>query len=385
MGSMVRVAVDTELLRWARERSRQTPDALLKAFPKLPDWESGALSPTLRQLEKYATRTRTPFGYFFLDHPPAERLPIPSFRSIRDDRPQHPSPDLLDTVYDMLRRQDWMREHRLTSGWESLAFVGAASIQDETEAVAGSVRKTLGLDRAWASQVASWQAALAHLRERAEGVGVLVMVSGIVGNNTHRALDPQEFRGFVLTDEFAPLVFINGADAKAAQIFSLAHELAHLWFNLSAAFDLRGLQPSADASEQACNAIAAELLVPRDELEHAWTDVRDLLDPFDALARQFKVSKIVIARRLLDLGYITRTQFFEFYEEYVNEDREKRAGRTGGDFIVNLDYKISRPFADAVIAAAREGSLLYSEAYELVGVGGETFEKYAARLGWDRQ
>jgi len=384
MGSMVRVNINTELLRWARERSGQTPDALLKAFPKLLDWESGELAPTLRQLEKYATRTRTPFGYFFLDRPPMDQLPIPSFRSVRDNRPEHPSPDLLDTIYDMLRRQDWMRDHRLTSGWESLDFVGAASIRDATEEVAESVRKTLRLGRSWASHVPSWQAALAHLRGRAEDAGVLVMVSGIVGNNTHRALDPQEFRGFVLTDKFAPLVFINGADAKAAQIFSLAHELAHLWFNLSAAFDLRGLQPSEDASEQACNAVAAELLVPRDELSHAWPDARDLVDPFEVLAGQFKVSKIVIARRLLDLGYITRSQFFDFYEAYINEDRAKRAGRTGGDFFVNLDYKISRPFADAVIASAREGSLLYGEAYELVGVGGETFEKYASRLGWGR-
>ena len=384
MGSMVRVAVNADLLRCARERSGQTPADLGKAFPKLTDWETGELWPTLRQLEQYATRTRTPLGYFFLDRPPVEELPIPSYRTVRDARPAQPSPELLDTVYDMLRRQDWMREHRIKAGWDPLSFVGSASVDDSVAAVTAKMRAVLGLTSGWASQLGTWQSALAHLRNQAERAGVLVMVSGIVGNNTHRPLDPQEFRGFVLTDAFAPLVFLNGADAKAAQIFSLAHELAHLWFNLSAAFDLRGLQPAGDRSEQACNAVAAELLVPEHELSVAWSSLQAHPDPFDDLARRFKVSKIVIARRLLDLRYISRERFFEFYDAYLSEDRKRRAGQGGGDFIVNLDYKIGRPFADAVVVAAREGAILYSEAYELVGVTGDTFEKLAARIGRER-
>jgi len=383
MTRMTRVAVSSTLLRWARERSGQGLVDLVRAFPKLPEWESGDVQPTLRQLELYAARTHTPFGYFFLDEPPADRLPIPSFRTVHDDHPDRPSPELLDTVFDMLRRQEWMREHRIGQGWEPLAFVGVASSGAKPDDVAAAMRRTLGLEGDWASRTPSWQSALSQLRTSAERLGVLVMVSGIVGNNTHRPLNPKEFRGFVLSDQFAPLVFINGADAKSAQIFTLAHELVHLWFNLSAAFDLRGLQPSKEATESACNAIAAEFLIPRADLSDAWVEAQGSGNPYEYLARRFKVSKIVTARRLLDLGYLTREQFFHFYEEYLTEDRQSRQSRGGGDFIVNLDYKVGRPFADAVIGAAKEGALLYSEAYGLIGVRGDTFEKLAARIGWN--
>ena len=128
MGDMPRVAVSHQLLRWARERSGQTPEDLAAAFPKLAEWEAGEIKPTLRQLEKYAQRTYTPFGYFFLDTPPEDRLPIPSFRTADDAAPFRPSPDLLATVFDMLRRQDWMREHRIAEGQNPLPFIGSARL-----------------------------------------------------------------------------------------------------------------------------------------------------------------------------------------------------------------------------------------------------------------
>lgn len=382
MGAVARVAVNRQVLQWARERSGRTPEDLAGSFPKLAEWERGETLPTLRQLEDYARRTYTPFGYFFLETPPEDRLPIPSFRTVTAAGPVHPSPDLLATVFDMLRRQDWMREYRIAQGQERLAFVGAARAASPVQELAGAIRHQLDLDLSWASRLPSWQAAFAHLRASAERQGVLVMISGIVGANTHRALDPEEFRGFVLTDDYAPLVFINGADAKAAQIFTLAHELVHLWFNLSAAFDLRGLQPAPDETEIVCNAVAAEILLPEEELQAVWPRMRDVQQPFEALARHFKVSRIVAARRLLDLKYISREDFFAFYEEYLNEDRRRRGAHGGGDFYVTLDYKLGRPFANAVIGAAREGTLLYRDAYELIGARGETFEKFAARLGW---
>lgn len=382
IASMVRVDVSTRLIKWARERSGQPAGDLTKAFPRLSEWEAGDLAPTLRQLEAFAKRTHTPFGYFFLAEPPDERLPIPSFRTQDDGSPQSPSPDLLDTVYEMVRRQDWMRERRHADGWDRLDYVGSGVVSASPADVASQMRQVLGLGDDWAARLPSWQAALGHLRARAEAIGVLVMVSGIVGNNTHRTLDPKEFRGFVLADDIAPLVFINGADAKAAQIFTLAHELAHVWFNLSAAFDLRGLMSPTGTSEESCNLAAAELLVPRSLLMEAWEDARGSDEPFQRLARQFKVSRIVVARRLLDLRVISRDEFFAFYNEYLNEGVHRSTGSSGGDFIINLDYKLGRPFATAVVSAAREGGLLYSEAYELLGARGETFEKLASRIGW---
>nr|BAL56841.1 hypothetical conserved protein [uncultured Acetothermia bacterium] len=243
------------------------------------------------------------------------------------------------------------------------------------------MREVLGLNAEWVANQRTWTDALRALQERAEAVGIFVVTSSVVGNNTRRKLSVEEFRGFVLVDEYAPLVFINGADGKAAQMFTLAHELAHVWLGKSAAFDLRNLQPASDKLEQTCNRIAAEFLVPEDSLRDFWPEARQQPDPFQAIARRFKVSEIVAARRALDLRLITRDDFFAFYEDYQRREREASAsGEEGGNFYATQTMRLGRRFAQTVIQAVREGALLYHEAYRLTGLYGRTFERFEKHL-----
>lgn len=378
---MTRVEVSRSVLRWAIERSGKA-SAVRQKFPKLREWEQGESQPTLRQLEKLAKETATPFGYLFLPEPPEERLPIPHFRTLEDQPPERPSPDLLETVHTMERRQAWMREYLADEGEESLPFVRSARLREEPKQVARKMRETVGLAQAWAADQPTWTEALAELRHRMEDVGIIVAVSGIVGNNTHRKLDPTEFRGFVLVDEYAPLVFVNGADGRAAQMFTLAHEIAHVWLGSSAAFDLRDLQPAADETEQACNRVAAEFLIPEEELRQLWRRVRRDAEPFQSVARHFKVSVLVAARRALDLALITRANFLDFYRAY-QEDERRRAGTRpeGGNFYASQNLRLGRRFAEAVVRATKEGKLSYREAYQLTGLYGNAFERYAEGLG----
>jgi Zn-dependent peptidase ImmA (M78 family) len=381
---MSRVAINESVLRWAIDRSGLTQDRLQTKFPKIRQWIDGESQPTRRQLESLAKATLTPLGFFFLSEPPEVRLPIPLFRTLGDKTRSRPSPDLIDTIQLMQRRQEWMREFLIEEGQGPSPVAWSAQPDAPPESVADHIRRSLGLDKGWAAQRSTWTDALRVLRETMEDAGILVIVNGVVGNNNHRRLDPGEFRGFVLVDKYAPLVFVNGADAKAAQMFTLAHELAHVFFGSSAAFDLREMQPADDPIEQACNRVAAEFLVPERELRQVWPSVKNDPEPFQVIARQFKVSTLVAARRALDLQLIQKEAFFEFYRTYQKDERERRAAAPpskGGDFHLIQNLRISRRFALAVKRAVKESTLLYSEAYRLTGLYGKTFDSYVNSLG----
>ena len=379
---MSRVAVNEQVLRWAMRRSGQDVADLEQKFPKIRQWAAEESHPTLRQLELLAKATLTPLGFFFLSQPPDERLPIGHFRTIQDETPSKPSPDLIETVRMMQSRQAWMREFLLEQGQDQLQFVRSAVPNENPISVAARIRSALDLDAGWAADQPTWKEALRFLRDVMGDSGILVVVNGIIGNNTHRKLDANEFRGFVLADEYAPLVFVNNADFKAAQMFTLAHELAHIFFGSSAAFDLRQMQPADDPMEQACNRVAAEFLVPERELRRTWPSVRSHPDRFQQIARRYKVSQIVAARRALDARFINRDAFLNFYRAYQRDERRSAESRSeGGDFYANQNLRVGQQFASAVIRAAKEGKLLYSEAYRLTGLYGRTFEHYAASLG----
>lgn len=382
---MSRVAVNPELMQWARERARLDLADLAGRFPKLAEWERGTRMPTFKQLEAFARATHVPFGYLFLPEKPDIPMPIPDFRTLRNRPVATASPDLLDTIYAMQRRQVWLREERLEGEATPLAFVGAARLSDEPAAVGREMRLLTGLGDGWANAVRTWQEAVGTLRQAIEALGVMTVINGVVGNNTHRKLDVGEFRGFALSDEMAPLVFVNGADAKSAQMFTLAHELAHIWLGASGSglSGFPGIFPEGGEVEAFCDKAAAEFLVPEAELRAQWFDVRREPAPFETLARRFKVSPIVIGRRVMDLRLVERQAFFEFYEAYIQQERRQRQAAGSGDFYNNQNTRVGKLFATRVIRAAKEGRIGFKEAYDLTGLNGGAFQEYARRLGME--
>lgn len=382
---MPRVAIKPELLQWARERAHMDVDGLLKRFAKLPEWESGEAQPTFKQLEDFAKATRVPFGYLFLPEPPAEPLPIPDFRTLKNRGVGSISPDLRDTIYTMQRRQGWLREERTENEAEPIDFVGSSRLSDDPEAMGREMRRVVGLGNGWAAVVRTWQEAVGKLREAIEALGVMAVINGVVGNDTHRKLDVGEFRGFALSDALAPLVFVNGADAKSAQMFTLAHELAHVWLGEQGEglSGFVGLLPDGGEVEVFCDRAAAEFLVPAAELKAAWPEVKREASPFEVLARRFKVSPIVAGRRAMDLRLVEKQVFFDFYAVYTSQERKSRQTTSGGDFYRNQNSRVGRLFATDVIRAAKEGRIGFKQAYDLTGLNGGAFQEYSHRLGMD--
>ena len=383
---MTRVAISPELVQWARERAHLDADALAARFPKLSQWERGEEQPTFKQLEDFANVTHVPFGYLFLPEPPQIPLPIPDFRTLQNQQLRTASPDLLDTIYAMQRRQAWLRETRLECEASSVEFVGSARLIDDPAAIGREMRRLLGFEDGWAGRVRTWQEAVSTLRNAIEALGVMAVINGVVGNNTRRVLNVDEFRGFALSDQYAPLIFVNGADAKSAQMFTLTHELAHIWLGAegSGLSGFSGIFPDGGVVETFCDRAAAEFLVPEAELRASWPDVHREESPFELLARQFKVSPIVVGRCAMDLRLVDRQYFFDFYELYLRQERtQKQTTATGGDFYNNQNTRVGKTFAIQVIRAAREGRIGFKQAYDLTGLNGGTFQEYARRLGME--
>lgn len=375
---MAYVDVKPEILIWAANRVGGI-EVLVNRFPKLYEWINDKKQPTLKQLESFAKATATPLGYFFLTKPPEDKFIIPHYRTVADRETEKPSMELLDTIHTMQRRQEWMKDYLIENGINPLTFVGSADLTDEPKQVAKKIRKELGLHNDWASKKGTWEGALRDLIRKIEDIGILVMINGVVGNNNHRKLNVHEFRGFVLIDDYAPLIFINGADGKAAQMFTLAHELAHIWYGYSAIFDLEKLQPADDDIEHACNQTAAEFLVPENEFLKAWKDCAEDMERYQKMARHFKVSELVIVKRAYDLSLISKEMYFDHYHQRNIAAKARKNSRA--DFYATQSLKLGRRFSQAMINNVKSGKLLYRDAYRLTGLYGNTFEKFAEHLG----
>jgi Zn-dependent peptidase ImmA (M78 family) len=377
----IRVEVKPTLLRWARARAGLQLDDLARRFPRLAQWESGEAHPTRKQLERFAKATHATVDHLLQKKPPVERVPIPDFRAAGNARIGQPSPNLLDTLSLGLQRQAWYRDFARAQGDKPLAFVGSAKLTSDIVATAVAMRSELGLDLEERRTIPAWDKMLRRLSNGADALGILVMVNGVVGNNSYRRLDPQEFRGFALADARAPVVFINGADAKATHMFTLVHALAHVWLGQSALSDVTPIMVPEHDVERWCSAVAAEVLVPLDALRVEYRRGEELRNALSRHARRFKVSTPVILRRIHDLGGVAHNELRQAYERELERLRPKRKS-SGGDFYRTQGVRLGRRFACALVLSTLEGDTEHSDAFRLLGFSKlATLRELGHRLG----
>ena len=174
---------------------------------------------------------------------------------------------------------------------------------------------------------------------------------------------------------------MNGADAKSAQMFTLAHELAHIWLDEEGLSGFDNMLPEGTKTEKWCNQVAAEFLVPARELNECWHSIKRETDPFTQLARTFKVSPVVIARRAMDINLVERSTFFQFYDDYITKEQRRSTTPNGGNFYINQFQRVGERFMTCVANAAMEGQIGFKEAYDLTGLGRNAFQEYAQRIG----
>lgn len=375
--------LNPKVLEWAVHRSGLSDEQVTKAFPKYPQWLDGTWNPTVKQLCDFANKVHVSVSDFFSEELPDYALQIADFRT-RDGLPaRDPSPELFDTVDAMLARQEWMRGYFLHEDYPAIGFVGSYEGKPLSSATATALARDihtlLRLDDDWGRQCASEAEALRTLKDAIEAVGISVVINGVVGDNTYRVLDVSEFRGFTLVDDHAPLIFVNGRDAKSAQLFTLIHELGHLALAQTGVSNAPEDEDSDIEMERFCNAVAAEFLVSANVLLPSWRSNPSLpsYKKVVAVAHFSKASFIVVARKARDEGLIGEDEFFRLYEQHKKDFSEaKKAGRGGGDYYLNKRYKLGLVFSDAVITAVHSEYLSYRDAYDLTGMSAPTFQKY---------
>ena len=342
-------------------------------FPKINIWRQQIEKPTIAQLSGLASYFNVPFGYFFLNAIPKKDYPIPHYRSV-GNQPFKPSEELLDTIQILQERQEWAIDVIKDLRGEPLTFAHSVSIKDSIQATAQKMRSLLNVPINWAENLKSLDEAFRLLITKTENIGIFVVVNGVVNNNTKRKLSISELRGLVLYDNYAPFIFINGNDFNSGKIFTIVHEIVHVLIGSSASFDLNKLLPANNQIETFCDAVAAEFLVPESFLlEKIQANGKN----YEMLSKFFKVSRLVIARRLFDLKKIDRQEFSLAYETFKKAAIEKKVVvSTGGNFYNTAPYRISKNFFLLIYSAVKQNKLLYRDAFKLTGLTSKSFDGY---------
>lgn len=376
------INVNPAILNWALKKAQLSAVDNSSVIEELDRWISGEKTPTFNQIEQVSKKIRVPFGYFFLQDPPEEILTLVDFRTVDSIHMNNPSRELLDTVDLMSAVQDWMADYVKENGTDTNAIVGTVSVADDVKHAATTIRDELGLAIDWYKNHNNATEAFKCLRDAIMELGVLIMLNGVVGNNTHRVLDVEEFRAFTLINPYAPLIFINSRDAENGKLFSILHEFVHVLIGKDSFYnDVYGTAARVSKEEQFCNAVAAEILVPDNAFLGEWKRRQGKTEEIiEALAKSFICSRFVLLRKALTLRMIGQAEYDRVYS-LLRNNTEKQKRSSGGDFYRNLNAKWDRRVIQALYVSAQSGRTQYRDIYRLTNTNGKTFHAFIERLG----
>lgn len=354
------------------------------SFDLLTEWRAGVIAPTFNEIQDISKKTRIPLGYFFLQTPPKEDIKLMKYRTIASAQSSTPSRDLMDTIADMEQIVDWTREYLISEGSESNPLVGKLKNSTEKKVIADYIRHVLGLPVNWFE---TDETPFTYLRNSMSEVGIIIMMNGIVRNNTHRPLAIDEFRAFTIIDEYAPLIFINATDSVSGKLFSLLHEFVHICLGVDDLFnDRHSTYKGVNKLETLCNAVAAEILAPDSWFTSIWDQFHSQSTSLDETmrktARFFKCGHIIIARKAMDAGKISEANYDEIVREAIKHYREQKQTKhnDGGNYYNTKGSRIDRRFFSFVVDSVSRGKTLYSEAFRLTDTNRHTFSELVERM-----
>lgn len=361
---METIDLSPAVLSWAASQAGEGLRDLAERVSKKSVDEITAGKLTYAQVLKYAKLAGVPLGFLFLNEPPEPRsAPLADFRTLPDAHPL--SKDFFDIFDDIEYKHAWIRDRLTAEGAEPLPFVGKYDkVRPTVETLAAEIRKFLEFSDTTLRELKNSDQLFTFLVDQCEKNGIYVFKNGVVGNNTSRPLSVAEFRGFAIADVLCPIIFINGADAAAAWVFTLAHELAHIWIGDSGISDAATV--SHNQTERYCNAVAGEVLVPKELFFGVWAELPGESSEvrLEVARRTFKVSKTVVARRAYEFNLISHSDYLAIYNLARKANKEKKS--SGGDFYRSLAVRNSKALSMQISNLAVSGELSLSEAGRLL-------------------
>lgn len=358
-----KISINIDTLSYYVEQSNVTLGLLQESMPDYDRFINGNKLPTYSQLEKISKLIKIPVGLLSLEKPVDVNTQRLSFRTHKSQEITDMSPELRDTIIEMQEKQAFLQNQI-----DENINLTNSQITRATDhlIIAEYIRNRLSIPINHLSE--SKNTPIRYFRDKISSAGVFIFFNGKIRDNTHRPLNSNEFRGFSLNSPSAPIIFINQKDSQNAQLFTLIHELVHLFI------DNEGISNKDEQSdysrtevEALVNRVAAEILVPKMLFERENT-----LD-IEELANKYQVSRYVITRRLLDIGKINQNQYDNMIDS-LEVSVSSRRRSTGGNYSNNLKFRIDKTFFRFVHNAIMQDRVSYTEAFRLIGTGYKGFK-----------
>ncbi len=371
--------VNPKVLLWAREtaglsleeavRKLQLKEARgVNAVDRLAALESGSVQPTRSMLAKMAKHYRRPLVTFYLEALPEPGQRGTDFRTLPTDRTPDQDAFVQALVREVVAKQGLVRAQLEDDEADEVGFVGSRAMSDGRGAIQRALN-SLAHSSDSAPSGADWQDFRA-LREAVESKGVFVLLQGDLGSY-HSDIDANAFRGFALADRLAPFIVINDNDARTAWSFTLLHEMVHLLLGETGISD----NQANSEVEQFCNDVASECLMPQSAIDAFPVEgltFDHLAESIGRLAREWKVSRALVAYRLHRSGAIDTPLYRRLattFRQQWNEQRQRREqGGDGGDFYRTKRHRTGTALLEFVRRNLGPGGLPTTKAAIVLGV-----------------
>lgn len=382
--------ITAKVFKWARQSAKMTEEIAASkvavSVDRFKEWENGEAYPTIKQAQKLAKAYRRPFALFFLPDVPNDFQPLQDFRKAGS---KELSTSSIFIIREIQQKQAWISEVNEENNENKVPFIGRFSIRDNPKIVAQDILNELNinpLNYKSNNPILEWI-------DKAESHGVFISRTSFI--HSRLKLDSNEIQGFAIADEYAPFVFINSDDWNAPQLFTLVHELAHLWIaETGISNDIEPTiknQKNKNPIELFCNEVAANALMPSELIENLDKSAFDNAKEVFKNAKAIGVSSFALLVRALNLNIISLSTYknlkhfadIDFHEFLRREEAKKlkqKQNLGGPDYFLLQLNRNSRLFTQTVLDAFRGGAIEPSLASNLLNVQVNKFPKLEAQM-----